>query len=85
MKSSYTFEQIARGLFLADPMNTACVENEMTDEYDRLASRVCELEKQDNSLTQALRKAFDESFWSGALTEEKAQSCLLAIQRAAND
>lgn len=85
MKISYTFEQIAQGLFQSDPMSTGCVENDATDEYDLLASRVCELKDQDNSLTLALRKAFDESFWPGALTEEKTQSCLLAIQQAATD
>lgn len=60
MKSK--FDLITEALYLADPMGTCCVENECTDEYDYVASAICEAIECGDSVQTAVRLAFINSF-----------------------
>lgn len=60
-----TSEAISRILFRHDPANTSCVENEATDEYDRVAESIAELINDElYSADYSVRVVLNESFGS---------------------
>lgn len=62
----YSAEQLNQAFYLADPMQTCCVENEITDEYQRIAEHARALLVERfavyDAIEQALIAAFDEDW-----------------------
>lgn len=82
MKSN--FEIIADALFRADPMGTCCVENGCFDEYDYVASAVCDSIEEGLSVYAAVRDAFINSF-SDSIEPEVFEVAAEAIINALKD
>ena len=51
-----------QALFLTDPMNTCCVQNDCHDEYQRIAAGVLELLQNGQPLESALRSELGDWF-----------------------
>ena len=58
------WQQVSRALFEADPMHTACKENDCFDEYDLVARDVVAQIEKDAALGAAMEAALGE--WFGA-------------------
>lgn len=66
-------------LYRVDPMRTGCAENNLADEYSKVADYVVEVATEHQlSLTQSLKMVFDQLFWEDALSEQ-------AVQRLSED
>ena len=65
-------QQISRILFDLDPMNTSCVENDMFDEYDDVASLIHE--------GFSVRHAFNKQFWKDCLNSKHVKVIEEAIR-----
>lgn len=61
-RDHFSVEQLSEAFYLADPMNTCCVENDCTDEYDYLAAQVRSLLDDQTALYDAVEQALIDSF-----------------------
>lgn len=59
-------QEISAVLFKLDPMGTACVENDLFDEYDDVATLIAN--------GTPIKKAFDQRFWEDCLTAQQLSS-----------
>lgn len=60
--SNVTAAALSQVLYQQDPMNTCCVENDCTDEYDGVAAAVIDLAAQGTPLQAALSQVLVEYF-----------------------
>ena len=61
-RDHFSVEQLSEAFYLADPMNTCCVANDCTDEYDYLAAQVRSLLDDKTALYDAVEQALIDSF-----------------------
>lgn len=64
-------QEVTRILFELDPMNTACVENDVPDEYINEAKMIL------NNIE--VKDVFDYQFWTGCLTYDQIHQIQTAI------
>jgi hypothetical protein len=69
-------------LFKLDPMHTGCVENDLYDEYSRIAWGIAEQFKEGIPLTEAIANEFDFWFWEEGPLSESRLSISNALQAA---
>ncbi len=65
-------QEVTQILYELDPMNTACVENGLKDEYISEAKLII-----NNNNVKAV---FDYQFWTGCLTDDQIQQIQAAIE-----
>lgn len=63
--------QISKILFQLDPMNTSCVENDLFDEYDDIATLI--------STGVSIKEAFDQRFWVDCLSPKQIDKITISI------
>ena len=62
--------EINNVLFLLDPMNTGCVENQFKDEYEEEAEHIQHLIQQGYDIESAIITSFNYHFWDDCLSSK---------------
>lgn len=67
---------VAKILFRLDPMETACFENDLTDEYNLEAAEIADLVNGGSplELNGTVKLVFDGCFWANCLSQEKIEA-----------
>jgi len=74
--------QVAKSLWMLDPMRTSCHLNPgMDDEYTGEARMIIALIRLNVPLDSAVKLTFDQYFWRGALKEEPTQAVIAELSR----
>lgn len=60
-------------LFDLDPMNTCCKENDMFDEYQKIATNITGWLIRGCDVTDSVKSVFDAYWWEGCLSKEKLE------------
>lgn len=78
------FFEISEVLYNADPADTCCVENNLTDEYDEEAFAILDIFVKDATISvERIKILFDERF-DGHFSEEKIEKVFPTIKRILN-
>ena len=67
---------VAKILFRLDPMNTACFENDLTDEYSSEAAEIAGLINDSGfiKIDGIIKVVFDKCFWVDCLSQETIET-----------
>lgn len=74
--NSITVDNVSAVLFCIDPMNTSCVENGLSDEYQKEAEIIHAWIKPGinrNMLAKVIETLFNDFWWEGCIKQQKTE------------
>lgn len=81
----FTAEQLNEALYLADPMNTCCKENECFDEYQSIARHCREMLDDNMALFDAIKQALVSAFDEDWVSDKHVSDVLLRLSEISDE